>query len=259
MPTLSRITIYPIKSLDGCDVPAATVLASGGLQNDRRWAIVDAQGVVINGKRSPTLHRIRAEYDPSVGAVELTANSQRQSFRLPGEAQEIARWLQSVFGVECRLVENRLGGFPDDDAAPGPTVISSASLAAVAGWFPGLALDETRRRFRANLELDAPEPFWEDRLGVDGSHHPQFVVGSVIFVGATICQRCPVPTRDSRTGEAWPGFARTFADRRAEDLPSWSPVAQFDHFYRLAINTTLQSIEAGATIQVGDEVRTLPS
>lgn len=259
MPSLSRITIYPIKSLDGCDVPAATVLASGGLQHDRRWAIVDAEGVVINAKRSPTLHRIRAEFDLSVGAVELAANHQRQSFRLPGESQEIARWLRAVFGVECRLIEDRLGGFPDDEAAPGPTVISTASLAAVADWFPGLTLEETRRRFRANLELDAPEPFWEDRLGADGSHHPSFAVGPVVLAGATICQRCPVPTRDSRTGEAWSGFARTFAEHREADLPPWAPTAQFDHFYRLAINTTLQSIDAGATIRVGDEIRELAS
>lgn len=255
MPALSRITLFPIKSLDGCDVPAATVLPSGSLEHDRRWAIVDAEGVVINAKRSPTLHRIRAEFDPSVGAVELAAQGQQQSFRLPGEAKEIARWLHAVFRVECRLVEDRTGGFPDDDAAPGPTVVSSASLAAVADWFPWLTLEEARRRFRANLEVDALEPFWEDQLGANGSHRPRFAVGPVVFSGATVCQRCPVPSRDSRTGEVWPGFAREFAEHRQTDLPAWAPAAQFDHFYRLAINTTLKSIDAGAMIHVGDEVR----
>jgi uncharacterized protein YcbX len=40
MPQLQRITIYPIKSLDGVDVPAAALLPSGPLENDRRWAIL---------------------------------------------------------------------------------------------------------------------------------------------------------------------------------------------------------------------------
>jgi uncharacterized protein len=255
MPAISRITLFPIKSLDGCDVPAATVLPSGGLQHDRRWAIVDAEGVMVNAKRRPTLHRIRAEFGADIESVELSAQGQRQVFRLPDEAKEIAHWLHLAFGVECRIVEDRTGGFPDDDAAPGPTIVSTASLAAVASWFPGISEDEARRRFRANLELDAPAPFWEDQLGADGSHRPRFAVGPVVFTGATICQRCPVPTRDSHTGEVWPGFARQFADQRSAELPEWAPASQFDHFYRLAINTVLESIDAGATIRVGDELR----
>ena len=257
MATLSRITLFPIKSLDGCEVPAATVLASGGLTHDRRWAIVDADGVFINGKRSPTLHRIRAAFADDVQSVELAAKGQRQSFRLPDEAKDIGRWLESVFGVECRLIENRTGGFPDDNAAPGPTVVSTASLAAVGTWCGGMPLEEVRRRFRANLEIDAPAPFWEDRLGADGGTGPRFAVGTAVFRGTTICQRCPVPTRDSQTGEAWPGFARQFAERREAELPAWSPMAQFNHYYRLAINTLLESIDDGATIRVGDEVREL--
>jgi uncharacterized protein YcbX len=257
MPILRRITLFPIKSLDGCEVGEATVLASGGLRHDRRWAIVDGDGVFINGKRSPTLHRIRAAFADDVQSVELAAKGQLQAFRLPEEAQEIGRWLASVFGVECRLIENRTGGFPDDETAPGPTVVSTATLETVGSWFGGIPLEEVRRRFRANLEIDAAAPFWEDRLGAAGGAGPRFAVGPVVFRGATVCQRCPVPTRDSQTGEAWPGFARQFAERREAELPEWAPAVQFDHFYRLAINTVLESIEAGATIRVGDEVRVL--
>ncbi|MFM7034641.1 MAG: MOSC N-terminal beta barrel domain-containing protein [Planctomycetia bacterium] len=41
MPTLDRITIYPVKSLDGVDVEECRVLPSGALENDRRWRLVD--------------------------------------------------------------------------------------------------------------------------------------------------------------------------------------------------------------------------
>jgi uncharacterized protein YcbX len=78
MPTLRRITLFPIKSLDGCEVKSATVLPSGGLQHDRRWAIVDADGALINGKRSPTLQRIRAVFGDDVQSVELAAKGERR-------------------------------------------------------------------------------------------------------------------------------------------------------------------------------------
>ena len=47
MPTLDRITIYPIKSLDGIDVAQARVLACGALEHDRLWRLVDLEGVAI--------------------------------------------------------------------------------------------------------------------------------------------------------------------------------------------------------------------
>ena len=51
MGPISRILIYPIKSLDGVEVPEVATLASGALAGDRRLALVDANGRVMNGKR----------------------------------------------------------------------------------------------------------------------------------------------------------------------------------------------------------------
>ena len=59
MPKLARIVIYPVKSLDGQDVSAATILPSGAIENDRRFAIVDEDGFVVHGKRTPAVHTIR--------------------------------------------------------------------------------------------------------------------------------------------------------------------------------------------------------
>jgi MOSC domain-containing protein len=49
---LHRITIYPIKSLDGVAVDEIEVLPACGLANDRRFALQDANGRFINGKRT---------------------------------------------------------------------------------------------------------------------------------------------------------------------------------------------------------------
>jgi uncharacterized protein YcbX len=256
MPRLARITIYPIKSLDGHEVTEVAVHPNGALANDRRWAISDAQGRWINGKRTPAVHAIRSQYDDDFTAVTLTAagHGEPATFDLISGVASIEAWLGDHLQMRCRLFENADGGFPDDADAPGPTVISTSTIATLAQWYVGLPLDEMRRRLRANLELDAVEPFWEDRLADDGGPPRTFAVGAVEYRGRNICQRCRVPARDSRTGAIIPGFARTFAERRLQTLPEWSPRSAFDHFYRVAINTSPKWIPDGTMINVGDEL-----
>lgn len=258
MAKLCRLTVFPIKALDGYEADEAKVLPSGALENDRRWAIVDAQGRYINGKRTPAVHPIRLRLsDPAVGnalSIVLTAGGKEQTFQLPAEAAAASDWLSAALETKCRLIENPDGGFPDDTDAPGPTLISAQSLATVGQWFD-LDLDQMRHRIRANLEIDAAAPFWEDQLADRGAAPRRFAVGPVILRGRNICLRCVVPTRDWQTAQAIPGFARTFAERRRQSLPDWSPAEQFDHFYRLAINTSPDWIPDDAVIRLGDDVQ----
>jgi uncharacterized protein YcbX len=114
-----------------------------------------------------------------------------------------------------------------------------------------------RRRIRANLEIDAPAAFWEDQLADHGGEPRRFSVGGVVYRGRTICARCVVPTRHSLTGEVLPGFTQEFTVRRQHELPAWSPPEQFDHFLRLAINTSAEWVEDGAVLRVGDELTPL--
>jgi uncharacterized protein YcbX len=130
----------------------------------------------------------------------------------------------------------------------------------VAAWFPGLDASEVRRRFRANLEIEGTEglatpPFWEDRLCGPAGQPIRFRIGDVVLEGTNPCPRCIVPTRDSTTGDAWPRFAKAFAEQREAALPPWAERSRFDHFYRLAVNTRLAG--AGGTIRVGDAVEVL--
>jgi uncharacterized protein YcbX len=126
----------------------------------------------------------------------------------------------------------------------------------VARWFPGIALDETRDRFRANLEVDAAEPFWEDRLLAENLGVVRFEIGAAQLLGTNPCARCPVPTRNPYTGEAIHGFAKAFAQKRQATLPDWAPTSRFDHFYRLSVNTRPVRSQP-ATIRVGDELKIL--
>ena len=108
-----------------------------------------------------------------------------------------------------------------------------------------------RLRFRANLEVDGVEPFWEDRLFRTDSTPQPFRIGRVMFEGINPCQRCVVPSRDPSTGDVWPEFTRRFATLREQHLPEWAARERFNHFYRLTTNTRGAG-ESGGVIRVGD-------
>jgi len=254
MPRLARIVVYPVKSLDGVAVAEARVLPSGALEHDRQWALVDPQGKWINGKRTPRIHLLRSTIDPVAQKIALAAGGRTGSFHIDAERAPLEQWLSDFFGLAVRIEENAVAGFPDDTVASGPTVISTATLADVASWFPGFELLETRRRFRANLEIDDVEPFWEDRLYREEGEAVRFQVGNVQLEGTNPCQRCVVPTRSPETGERYAEFAAMFEKQRYETLPYWATRSRFDHFYRLAVNTHPVAGHIG-TIRVGDEVR----
>ena len=88
MPTLDRITIYPVKSLDGLDLEACGVLPSGALEHDRRWQLVDLEGRVVTAKRTGRFHAIRAGFDLAGRTVSLArAAGPAEEFPLePGRA-----------------------------------------------------------------------------------------------------------------------------------------------------------------------------
>ncbi len=252
MPTLAHILIYPIKSLNPVRVEQARVLPCGALEFDRQWAIADASGKFINGKRTPLVHRLRTTFDERVECVTFGFEDRSASFHLSNEREALENWLSEVFAQPVRLLESSHGGYPDDTEAPGPTVISTATLEAVARWFPPMTVADCRLRFRANLELGGVEPFWEDQLFGPGGSQVNFRIGEVTFAGTNPCQRCVVPTRDPRTGEVRPHFTSEFVKHREASLPVWAERSRFNHFYRLAVNTHLAL--AGGIVHRGDEM-----
>ena len=254
MPSLARIVVFPIKSLDGVELARGEVTPEGALAWDRRFALVDAQGKLINGKRTAAVHRLRARFDLPGGTVSLCApGGAWHEFRLAPGQQELEEFLSRFFGQPVRLIENPQGGFPDDRNAPGPTLVSTASLEEVGRWF-ALELDQVRRRFRANLEVADTPPWWEDRLVAKSQDQAErFAIGSVVFQATGVCQRCVVPSRDPETGLPIERFAARFAQARKDHLPPWSPRSRFDHFYRLAVNTRL--VSAPGALELGQQVR----
>jgi uncharacterized protein len=257
MPYVSNILLYPIKSLDAVKVEKATILSSGALKHDREYAIFDDQGRFVNGKRNAKIHLVRSHFtlkDKTV-SLEIPGTNSSQTFHLDEQKQATEAALSKYFGFGVKLQQNSVMGFPDDTDSPGPTVISTATLTEVTSWFPGISLDEMRRRLRANIEIggDIP-PFWEDKLFAEAENKISCSMGEVRFLGINPCARCIVPTRDSFTGEAYANFQKIFVNKRKETLPEWAASSRFNHFYRLSVNTRLPASEAGKILQIGDEV-----
>ncbi len=253
---LDRITLYPIKSLDGIEVKQAQVLPGGALSFDRQYAIVDGDGNYVNGKRTAEVNRIRAGYDLITGTVSLKIEGldDEDLFHLEEDHGLLEEWLSTYLGCPISLISNPETGYPDDDVYAGPTVISTATLMRVAGWFDSITVDSMRARLRANLEVSGGEAFWEDRLFAKQDVAVDFRIGDVSLVGGNPCQRCVVPTRDPRTGEVYTGFGKIFAENRHNTLPEWAERSRFNHYYRVSVNTRIASEQAGGILHAGDVV-----
>ena len=86
-------------------------------------------------------------------------------FRLPDGHEDAAEWF-SMFFEQQIIVRYSPGGFPDDTIANGPTIVSTASLQAVASGSPAIAVDDIRLSLPSPLfEKSRWVPaFWEDQL-----------------------------------------------------------------------------------------------
>lgn len=259
MPYLTSISVYPIKSLDGIAVNQAQVLASGALCRDREFAIVDAQGRFVNGKGNAKVHLLRSTWDVAKETVclQIQGTLEKREFAIERDRPQLESWLSNYFGFPVTLAKNSNTGFPDDNIASGPTVISTATLETVAAWFPGISVTEIRQRLRTNLEINGVPPFWEDQLFGNEEEVIKFQIGEVIFEGINPCQRCIVPTRNSLTGESYANFQKIFSEKRRETLPNWANSSRFNHFYRLSVNTKIPASEAGKTLRLEDEIKLL--
>jgi uncharacterized protein YcbX len=252
MAQLNRLSVFPVKGLDGVDVEAATVLGGGTLRYDREFALFDADGEVLNGKRTARVHDLTTGFDPESGLfrVETPAGDVRQ-FDLEADHERAARWFSDFFGIELTLRRDESRGFVDRREM-GPSVLSTATLEAVASWFDGMTVDGARRRLRANVEISGVPAFWEDRFL--GREAPAFEVGGVRFEGVTPCGRCVVPQRDPDTGDPIPEFRERFIEKRRETFPEWAAGDAFDHYYSVMVITRVPESDRGRTLSVGDEI-----
>lgn len=255
-PKVSRITIYPIKSLDGISLQRGTIAKGGCLLHDREYAIADLGGNFIIGKNNLCVHSLRSSIDFEKELVSFRSQGvlKWSDFHLQTEKSAIDSYLTTFFKMPVTLLQNKEGRFMDIPDISGITILSTSSLNSISKWFNNIDLEEMRKRFRATIEIGGTTPFWEDHLFSKEGTGMEFKVGEVTLFGMSPRARCVVPTRKPESGEVIHGFTKIFSKHRASDLPNWSTLKEHGHYYYLTVNCYIPHTEIGKSIQIGDEV-----
>ena len=255
-PIVSRITIYPVKSLDGVSLQKAMITEGGCLLHDREYAITDPIGNFIIGKTNPLVHQLRSEINFDTETVSFRRQNETtwNHFHLQRETAEIESYLAEYFSMPVRFKKNSTGRFLDMPDISGVTVVSNASLQSVRSWYENLTLEETRNRFRSTIELEGVTPFWEDHLFSTEGKGIEFKIGDVTMFGMSPRARCVVPTRNPQTGEVTHAFPKIFSKQRAASQPEWSTLDNYGHHFYLTVNCYIPETETGKFLETGDEV-----
>ena len=251
---LSKIFVYPRKALPGVQLNNVKITNGGTLHNDRRWAIADRKGRLINGKNNKRVFLLKPIFDMALGEVSFFDNQElSQAYQLE-DVDGLSNYFTGKLGQPVFLKEDKQQGFPDDINASGPTIVSTASLKAVASWYSGFSLNDVRARFRMNLEVSPAPAFWEDQLFHSEQAPKEVRIGRVKIQASNPCARCSVPMKNPESGEPYSEFYETFLSMREHTRPGWTDAACFDHWYRLGVNTRIARSETGLNMTVGDAV-----
>lgn len=255
-PIVSKISIYPIKSLDGISLKKATITEGGCLLHDRGFALIDERGDFIIGKTNPRIHSLRTHFDLENNTVSFQRQQESNwnSFHLFKEKNAIEVYLSAYFEMPVKFEHNPTGRFMDIPDIAGLTVLSTSSLQEISKWYSNMVLEETRKRFRATIEIEGVPAFWEDHLFSEEGKGIEFNIGDVTVIGMSPRERCVVPTRNPDNGEVIHGFPKTFAKHRLQTLPSWSTLKNFGHSYYLTVNCYVPATEIGKYVKVGDSI-----
>lgn len=273
---VSRLRIYPIKSVSGVVVEEARV-RDEGLEGDRMFMITDHKGAFITQREIPALATLKAFFEegklrlsaPGKTPVELPvkAAGERLEVEVWGDrfyardiGETVSAWISDFAGRQIRVVTMdprggrtlgaEHGGGPVSFADGYPLLIASdASLERL-----NQHLDDPvpMERFRPNVAIEGSSAFEEDRW-------KRIRIGSSEFKVVKPCARCVVTTIDQKSGvKTGPEPLNTLrAFRRAD-------VVYPDEFERMGLpagsvlfGQNLVPVSGGGTISVGDELEVI--
>ncbi|MCA2215429.1 MOSC domain-containing protein [Jidongwangia harbinensis] len=223
---IESLHTYPVKGSHRLDHHEAQV-EPWGLAGDRRWMIVDADGVGLTQRDHAALTALhpvvtpggltlRAPGHPDLHVPEpadgpaLQARVFTHKPPVPvRRADPAGAWVTALLGRPAHLVwQQDPGGRPipasthDGDRvnlADGYPLLATttASLGALNDWLAGAGAGPVpMTRFRPNVVIDGATPWTED--GWPGG---RLRLGAAVVRAARACNRCVVTTIDQETGE----------------------------------------------------------
>ncbi len=247
---LSKIIVYPFKSLEGVAIESSTFTSGGALKWDRRWKLIDEHDNVINSKVTDQLISVNTNWN--IKAEQVSFESEVGDFTIGfTQLNKSSEYFSELFKKKVWVKECSDLGFPDDEKYPGPTIVGTQSITELAKAFPDISFEEWVKRLRVNLLIELKRPFEED-LWLDQFIDPVLSLGEQAKLELNnYCQRCNVPAKNPTFAKFNNEFRREFTDYRQRELEGKVSNRFFNHFYRICINTTLR--EKGE-IHLGDSV-----
>lgn len=247
---VTGLWVYPVKSCAGVQVQEA-LLTETGLEFDRAWMVVDAQGAFLTQRELPRMALIQPQLKyhdmilraPGMLALHIALDQVQEPVRVTLWDDEVkaydmgpiaAQWFSDFLGVKARLVRFD----PDEVRASNPQwtggvqalnqfsdgypvlVLSEASLAGLndklqAGGHAAAGM----ARFRPNIVIgDVPgagklDPHDEDRLDLLQIATEQ---GVAQLKPVKPCSRCPIPNIDPTTAQSSPEVGDTLQTYRQD-------------------------------------------
>lgn len=238
--TISQLAIYPVKSMRQVQLQKSE-LQFGGLKHDRRWMVIDNDGVMVTQRTSARLclmqpQLLAPEIDCSLklsapdmqdiivfvpdGGVKRKAKVWDDVCNAHDGGDEIANWLSEFLNIECRLVY-----FPDDEIRIVDQAYAQPNdQTAFSDGFPILlttqaSLDDLNSRmdesipmacFRPNIVISGCEPFAEDDWEI-------LKVGDITLRIVKPCSRCVIPSINIESSQRTEEPTKTLISYRKRD------------------------------------------
>lgn len=235
--TIARLFVYPIKSCAGVELPEV-LLTETGLEFDRAWMVVDAQGEFVTQRELPRMALVQPTMKhmemvlraPGMLALHVAFDRVEKPVRVKVWRDEVAaydmgdiaaQWFSDFLSEPGRPQTLRLVRFDPEQKRLSNMAWTDGVEAEnqFADGFPLLVTSEaslaelndkllaaghaavTMARFRPNIVLAGIEAQDEDRVE---TMHVATAEGQARLQPAKPCPRCPIPDIDPLTAVSTP-------------------------------------------------------
>jgi len=247
--TIARLFVYPIKSCAGVELSEALLIETG-LEFDRAWMVVDAEGAFVTQRELPRMALIRPQLKhsemvlraPGMLALHVAFDRVEGPVRVKVWKDEVAafdmgdiaaQWFSDFLSEPGRPRQLRLVRFDPEQKRLSNLKWTQGVEAEnqFADGFPLLVLSEGSmaefnarlaaagheavgiERFRPNIVLSGIEAHDEDRVE---TMHIATAEGEVLMRPVKPCPRCPMPDIDPATAISSPEVGDMLRSYRAD-------------------------------------------